>query len=262
MRQFFGQEIVKKFVRVSSTIATLLGGSTIRLGGVNANLNLDLSLDTTVVGVGGMEVVAIAYEKYYVYLVLSGVTEHLIATTSASNPTGFISYRKVGAFYTGSTGQITKALSFGDAARNISFLACCAIDYLVSTNVNHYILWDLIKEDDADIFNGSYGCIIPEDGYYSLGGQGTPYSLNNEVHQTKVRTDTLGNVSVNYMYLPTTNQPFPQPCPVVDRYLYKGDNANMNVDSNADSSYYMRGNEKTWLSVTKKAAPEDIDWSL
>lgn len=71
-----------------------------------------LTVTTSVSGVGGLDTGAIAASSlYYVYLV-NGVS--LVASLSATSPTGFTIYRKIGAFYTDSGSLIFKAYFYNE----------------------------------------------------------------------------------------------------------------------------------------------------
>lgn len=112
--QFFGQEKISKLIKSSDDVITLLAGSKTRVGGRVANLTSTLALNRTVSGFGGIIGTVANSTFYYVYLVHNGTTFGLVASTSSSAPTGYSYYRKVGAFYTGTTGLIFKAYWFGE----------------------------------------------------------------------------------------------------------------------------------------------------
>lgn len=111
--QFFGTEIIKKLVKSSNTAVSLPSGSVLKLGGVGSILNSTLSLDTSVIGVGGVETAILPNTLYYVYVVLDGVTEKLIASQSAIKP-NFLQYRLVGGFYTNYLNNVSTVIGKGD----------------------------------------------------------------------------------------------------------------------------------------------------
>lgn len=87
-----------KFTKTGNTTATL--GS--------------FTLDTAVSGFGGIDTGSVANSTfYYVYTVVNSGVVGLVASTSEVSPIGFTNYRKVGAFYTDSSGNIFKAYWFG-----------------------------------------------------------------------------------------------------------------------------------------------------
>lgn len=93
------QDKFAKFTKTSNTTATL--GS--------------LTLNTAISGAGGLDTGTIAASTfYYVYTVIDGNTVKLIASTSATSPTGFTQYKKVGAFYTDLSSDIFKAYFYGE----------------------------------------------------------------------------------------------------------------------------------------------------
>lgn len=115
LSQFFGNEIIKKIVKSSSTIVTLQAGSFLKLGGLGSQLKNNLTLNTAVSGIGGMESPIAINTFYYVYVVVSGVTEYLIASTSDIKPLAFNSYRKVGAFIINRNSDILHSFSINES---------------------------------------------------------------------------------------------------------------------------------------------------
>lgn len=115
MGQFFGNEKITKLVRVSNTQVSLPAGFSLKVGGQGQYSDSALVLTSSVSGIGGLDTGSIAnLTFYYVYVVYNGSVLGLVASTSATAPTGFLSYRKIGAFYTNSSAQIFKAYAFGD----------------------------------------------------------------------------------------------------------------------------------------------------
>jgi hypothetical protein len=116
MGKFFGSEKVSNFIRIGGSVAQLQSGSFLKIGGQGYNLASNLTIDTSVSGVGGLDIGSIsANNYYYVYAVISSGTIFLVASLNSLAPTGFLSYRKVGAFNTeqGSS-NIEQVLSFGE----------------------------------------------------------------------------------------------------------------------------------------------------
>lgn len=127
--QFFGKTIIKKLNRLSATTAQLPAGSNIRIGGQGAILDSALNLDVTGTGLGGLDSGSIAANSlYYVYVVISGSTLSLVASLSASAPTGFLIYRKIGAIYTNPSAEITIAVEFGKTTTDWSIPEVHEID--------------------------------------------------------------------------------------------------------------------------------------
>ena len=115
MPQFFGSEKITKLFRVSNTQVSLPSGFSLKVGGQGFSSDTALTLTTSVSGIGGLDTGSIAnLTFYYVYVVYNGSVLGLVASTSATAPTGFLAYRKVGAFYTNSSGQVFKAYFFGE----------------------------------------------------------------------------------------------------------------------------------------------------
>lgn len=93
------QDRFAKLVKTSNTVVTL--GS--------------ITVTTSVSGAGGLDTGSIAASTfYYVYTVLSAGAVKIIASTSASGPTGFTTYRKVGAFYTDGSSNIFRVYFYSE----------------------------------------------------------------------------------------------------------------------------------------------------
>lgn len=114
--QFFGQEIIKKLTRIGNASVQFQAGSKLRLGGLGAILKTVLNLSTGVSGLGGIDIGSISAGKYYyVYAVISGSTVGLVASLSSIAPTGFLAYRKIGAFNTEQlSSNVEQVMSFGE----------------------------------------------------------------------------------------------------------------------------------------------------
>jgi hypothetical protein len=113
--QFFGQEKITKLVKASNDVVSLPAGSTTRVGGRAANLTAALNISRLVSGFGGLDTGSIANSTfYYVYLIHNGTNFGLVASTSSASPVGYTSYRKMGAFYTDTTGNIFKVFWYGE----------------------------------------------------------------------------------------------------------------------------------------------------
>lgn len=114
--QFFGEEILKRLLRTGNTSVQFQAGSRLRLGGLGAILDSASNLNTGTSGLGGIDVGSIAANNYYyVYTVISGTTVGLIASLSSLAPTGFLQYRKIGAFNTEKLStNIEQVMSFGE----------------------------------------------------------------------------------------------------------------------------------------------------
>ena len=115
MGQFFGSEKITKLQRLSNTQVSLPAGFSLKIGGQGQSSDSALTLTSSVSGIGGLDTGSIAnLTFYYVYVVYNGSVLGLVASTSATAPTGFLAYRKVGAFYTNSSAQILRAYWFGE----------------------------------------------------------------------------------------------------------------------------------------------------
>lgn len=108
------QDRLAKLVKTSNTVVTL--GA--------------LTVTTSVSGVNGIDTGVIAASSfYYVYTVISGGQVRLVASLSASAPTGFTNYRKVGSFYTDGSSNIFKAYYYGEIIQDVysAFIASTGV---------------------------------------------------------------------------------------------------------------------------------------
>lgn len=195
--QFFGHEIVKKLSKTSSTTVQLLAGSILKLGGVGSNLTNNLFLNTAVVGAGGMESAIVANKFYYVYVVISGVTEFLIASTSEIKPLAFNSYRKVGAFETDNVSNIVKAYIVGDKLKDHEAIAAYISDFWDTTGSVDSFDIGLVTNPNNRIFE-----IINDSGQTRIKGKiGANYLVTYNMSATagtgcKVYHSILGQLGI------------------------------------------------------------------
>lgn len=123
MAQFFGAEKVQKLELVSTTTVSLPSGSLLKIGGQARALSSNLTCNTAVSGAGGIDAGSVAtLTFYYVYAIINSGVVSLVASTSAVAPSGFTTYRKVGAFYTNASSQVFKAYWFGEV-NNLTYSA-------------------------------------------------------------------------------------------------------------------------------------------
>lgn len=116
-------EKITNFVKISNNQAQLLAGAVVKVGARFFKLSSALTFDRTVTGLGGLDSGVIANSTfYYVYVVQSGGVPYLVASTNEQAPDGYTVHRKVGAFYTGTTGLIFKVYILGEI-NNTSFSA-------------------------------------------------------------------------------------------------------------------------------------------
>lgn len=117
--QRLGADRLGKLVLTSTTVVTLnppaSGANLLTIGGKQYAFT-SKTLSTATSGFGGIDTGVIAISSfYYVYAVVSAGVPGLVASLSSSAPTGFTSYKKVGAFYTNPAATtIFKAYYFGE----------------------------------------------------------------------------------------------------------------------------------------------------
>lgn len=146
-------ESLGKFVRTSGTVGTL-GPYTIT---------------TSVSGIGGIDTGAIANSTfYYVYLVRSGSTTGLVFSTSAVSPTGFTTYRKVGAFYTSTVGAIFKTYYLNEVN---TLTYSCSVGFS-----------GVVSDESADFINGNF--VITGTSIYTAPFVAGIFSLNPQAVAT------------------------------------------------------------------------------
>ena len=101
---------------------TKLTGTTLSLGASRINIGAlqwvtsTLTLNTAVVGLGGVDATLAVSSLYYCYAVVSSGTAYLIASLSATAPTGYAQCRMVGAFYSNASSQINDAIPLKQGA--------------------------------------------------------------------------------------------------------------------------------------------------
>lgn len=104
MAQFFGTEDIKDLTKTSQTTLEWAAGSVLRIGGqaysVTSALTLDLATDIDTGSVANDTI-------YYVYAVVVAGVVSLKYSLSSSAPTGFEAYRKIGAFSTDDSAEVT-----------------------------------------------------------------------------------------------------------------------------------------------------------
>lgn len=104
MAQFFGTEDIKDLTKTSQTTLEWAAGSVLRIGGqaytVSSALTLDLATDIDTGSVANDTI-------YYVYAVVVAGVVSLKYSLSSSAPTGFEAYRKIGAFSTDDSAEVT-----------------------------------------------------------------------------------------------------------------------------------------------------------
>lgn len=116
------EDIYSKLEKTSNTVATLPSGSVLTIGNTRQTLSSNLTIDTSIVGLGGTEVAIASKTLYYVYAVLDNSTVSLIASIDEVKPSAYSLYKKVGAFYTDGNSDIFKVYFFGEI--NITFYEC------------------------------------------------------------------------------------------------------------------------------------------
>ena len=102
-------ESIGKLTKTSVTTLQL-PASTVNVGAFQYN-TATLSLSTNTLGIGGLDALvsggAALSSLYYVYHVVSSGNLYLIASLSASGPSGYAQYRVAGSFSTDSAGQVS-----------------------------------------------------------------------------------------------------------------------------------------------------------
>lgn len=93
--------------KTSGTTLSLPAGSYVTVGGQQYTNASALSLNTATTGAGGLDTgTAVLNSTYYVYGVVSAGALALVASLSASAPTGFTAYKQLGAYQTNNLAAI------------------------------------------------------------------------------------------------------------------------------------------------------------
>lgn len=124
MSQYFHFENMTKLIVGSTTTVTLPSGSNLRLGGQGYALSSNLTCNLATTGFGGLDTGALGVSLlYYVYAVRNaGLAVGLVASLSATAPSGFTAYRKIGAFITDTTSLVFRTYFFNEI-NNITYTA-------------------------------------------------------------------------------------------------------------------------------------------
>lgn len=166
--QKFSEDKIGAISKFSSTVVKL-AASTVTLGGLQYDTAV-LQILTATSGVGGIDTGVLNNEvTYYVYAVLDGSDAALVASESTTSPSGFTTYRKVGAFITESGGAIDTAHSFGSAGAGVvqeirktgtANLAAAKLGatYTFSNNASNFITADY---DITNLFDEATGILQP-----------------------------------------------------------------------------------------------------
>jgi hypothetical protein len=102
----YGKEIIKKLEKTSATIVTLPSGSSITIGGQKYFLNANLTIDTSIIGAGGLESAVAVDTEYTAYAVVTGGgSVQLIGSTVS--PAGFDAQEIVGQFFTDNASDVS-----------------------------------------------------------------------------------------------------------------------------------------------------------
>lgn len=99
-------ENIAKLVKLTATTAQL-PASVINIGAQQYSTSA-LTLNTAVVGVGGVDATIAASSVYTVYAVVSSSTVYLIASLNSALPSGFTTARVVGGFVSDASSQISQ----------------------------------------------------------------------------------------------------------------------------------------------------------
>lgn len=148
-------EKILNFVKISANQAQLMAGSVVKVGGRFFTLTSAMTIDRTVSGLGGIDAGSVAVSTfYYVYMVQSGGVAYLVASTNAQAPAGYLIHRKVGAFYTDSTGLIFKAYYFNEV-NIVNLVAKVSSTGIVSEPNLNWLNGNFSKVGGASYFTGT-----------------------------------------------------------------------------------------------------------
>jgi hypothetical protein len=101
---------------ITGALTLSLDSSIVNIGGQQYRTAVSSSLDMSVSGIGGLDTGAIAADTdYFVYTVLDGISETPLLVASLANedmgPTGFTTWRLIGAFNTDGSSQVDSVYS-------------------------------------------------------------------------------------------------------------------------------------------------------
>ena len=107
MGQILRPNNIKNLEKVNSTTLKLPSGSIFSIGSRQFLNASDLNCNFSTNGLGGLDTGAIAADTlYYIYLVLSGGSPYLVASTSSLGPLGFSVFEEVGKMFSANPGAV------------------------------------------------------------------------------------------------------------------------------------------------------------
>jgi len=143
--QFFGEEIIKSLTKTGATTLQLEAGSRLRVGGLGVVLDSARNLDFGTTGLGGLDTGSIAASTlYYTYVVISGSQVGLVASISASGPSGFLVFREIGKVLTDTTPELYTPVNLGNLFKH--YIHLFGLQTVTSQKVN----WATINEDKGN----------------------------------------------------------------------------------------------------------------
>jgi peptidoglycan hydrolase CwlO-like protein len=109
MTQYFpSDEIIASIIKIGAKVIRLPAGSNVRVGGLFYRSIPDLDMDITLSGSGGLDTGVVAPNtEYYMFIVDVAGTLGLVSSLSASSPTGFDSFRRIGQIETDASSDVT-----------------------------------------------------------------------------------------------------------------------------------------------------------
>ena len=117
MQVFTNKENIGKLTKTSNTTVQL-SSSTITLGAKQYSTS-NLSCDPSVSGVGGLDFGSEQSAKYYyVYAVINSGSVVLVCSLSNQKPSGYSTYKKVGAFVNDFDGNVEQVLNIGEQPKS------------------------------------------------------------------------------------------------------------------------------------------------
>lgn len=265
MGQFFGQEKITKLFKFSNAIATLPAGAIIKIGGQSYSNSDTINCNTSTSGFGGIDTGSIAPSTlYYVYTVIESGVLGLVASISAVSPTGYTSHRKVGAFTTNGSSEISKVFYFDerDASRTV-FKARKSGAQSIANVANTKVSWqtiDLDSESGWDSINNRY--VVQFAGTYNINAS-VNYVANAGGVGGRAAYLRVNNSEVGFTWIHRTNGSYELTVPLerISIDLVPGDYIEVYAQHDSGAAINVQANNGTIFEISKDGSSQP-DWSL
>lgn len=189
------EETLQDLVLTSISLVTLPSGSSVDIGKLRVDLTSDLIIDTSVVGLGGLDAVLVPDTFYTAYVVLDSGTPQIIASSSDIQPIGYTEFKKVGKFYVDGVLEIVnvRKTEFDRLRYVISQFTGGSGEQITVYNDGWVVQGDFISAGNVTVtYPISYAAVD-----YSLQVTKNQFNINSERPDWGITGRTVNNFTVN-----------------------------------------------------------------